>query len=128
MIKVENILNKGRGIIATAAISKGTLIECVPVASFQAKQWEYLNKTDLFKYCFADPECYSAEGDTDGYIVFGLSSLCNHSPRPNARIHWIQRETGLWADLVALSNIQPGEEISIFYTNIDRYASVKRFV
>jgi hypothetical protein len=128
MIKVENVAGKGRGIIATTSIVRGTSIEWAPVAPFQARQWQWINKTDIFKYCFAHPQNYNADKDTDGYIVFGLSSLCNHSTNPNAYINWVQRETGLWVNLIALSSIQAEEEVSISYTNIDRYSCASNFV
>lgn len=64
----------------------------------------------------------------DGHIVFGFSSLCNHSENPNACIKWTKDEIGLWAHLIALKDIQPEEEILVFYTNIDEYSLVHEFI
>ncbi len=47
--------------------------------------------------------------------------LCNHDDDPNAIVDWIDNELGLWAKLIALRDIESGEEITVFYTNVDEY-------
>jgi hypothetical protein len=66
--------------------------------------------------------------EEDTYIVFGLSSFCNHSKDPNAKIHWFKNETGLWISLSALKTIEVDEEITMSYANIDDYSLAYHFV
>ncbi|MGD1871577.1 MAG: SET domain-containing protein-lysine N-methyltransferase [Mastigocoleus sp.] len=128
MIEVKKIPPKGRGIVATKLIPKKTLIEVAPVSSFPRQQWKYVKQIDIFKYCFVTPLEYKESKAGQGHIVFGLSSLCNHSENPNAFIKWEHNEIGLWAHLIALGDIQSGEEVLIFYTNIDEYPSESNFI
>lgn len=121
MIEVKKIPGKGKGVVAKKLLPKGILIETAPVSSFPVEEWTIIKKTEIFKYCFVIPRNYREHKNVDGYIVFGLSSFCNHSESPNAYIKWTQDEIGLWAHLIALTDIQPEEEVLIFYTNIDEY-------
>ena len=128
MIRVKYFPKKGRGIVATELISKETLIEVAPVGSFPAKQRPLMNKTEVFEYYFVIPAEYKNSKNVGGHIVFGLSSLCNHSETPNAYIKWVKNEIGLWAHLVASKDIQLDEEVVVFYTNIDEYGLAHKFI
>ena len=110
MIEVKVIPHKGRCIVATQMISAGTLIEVAPVSTFPAEQRWSLEKTEIFKYCFVRPIEYSKSKKTQGYLVFGLASLCSHHENPNAYINWIENEAGIWSHLVAKKEIEIGEE------------------
>ena len=128
MIEIRKLPKKGRGIVAKQFLSQGILIKSAPVSTFSAQQWELIRKTDVFKYCFVISSKYDDRQSVDGHIVFGLSSLCNHSDTPNAYVKWINNESGLWAHLIALTDIQPREEVSVHYTNIDEYFLASEFV
>ncbi|WP_017663493.1 SET domain-containing protein-lysine N-methyltransferase [Baaleninema simplex] len=128
MIKVQRFSNKGRGIVATKKIAKETLIEVSPVASFPPYQRDIIDKTELSPYYFVKHSEYETNKNVCGHIVFGLASLCNHSETPNAYIKWVEDEIGLWVHLIALKLIQMGDEVLIYYTNIDEYSSVCRFI
>ncbi len=128
MIEVIRIPKKGRGVVAKQLLSKGTLIESAPASSFSAEQWKPIKKTDIFKYCFVIPSEYGDKQNVNGHIVFGLSSLCNHSETPNAYVKWLKDEIGLWAHLIALTDIQPDEEVLVYYTNIDEYFLASEFI
>ena len=121
MIEIKIFPEKGRGVIATEFISKGTVIEKSPVVVFPAEQRHILDKTEVFRYYFVRPAEYGESKEVGGYLVFGLASFCNHSDLPNTQVDWVENETGLWAHLVALDDIQPGEECLLFYTNVDEY-------
>jgi hypothetical protein len=122
MLEIKLIAEKGRGAVATQSIQKGILIEKAPVASFPPDQREVIQDTEIGPYYFVRPTEYDSEDSkVKGYIVFGLSSFCNHSEQPNAKIEWCKDRIGLWAKLTALQDIQAGEEVTIFYTNIDEY-------
>ncbi|MCV6636934.1 SET domain-containing protein-lysine N-methyltransferase [Candidatus Albibeggiatoa sp. nov. NOAA] len=122
MITVHSTSDKGRGVVATTAIEKGTLIERAPVASFPAEQRPIIDSTNIAKYYFVLPSEYKHNKHVNGHFVFGLLSLCNHSEVPNAYINWEQDNVGLWAQLIALQDIQKGQEVSLFYTNVDEYS------
>lgn len=128
MIQVKFFPGKGRGIVATKLITKETKIEIAPVASVPAKQIPLIDKTDLFPYYFVIASEYQKNDDLDGHIVFGLSSLCNHSETPNAYINWIRNEMGLWAHLIALKDIHPGDEVCLLYANIEKYHRASEFL
>lgn len=128
MIQVEKIPYKGRGIIATEDIPKGTLLEVAPVGVIPSENRESMNQTDVFKYYFVQPLEYGKGEDVNAYLVFGLASLCNHSEEPNSRVNWIENEIGIWSHLTASKDIKAGEEVTLFYTNIDEYAHEGKFV
>lgn len=129
MIKVEKISGKGRCIVAKQDIPPGTLIEHAPVTAFSGTQRLLSNNGEIFQYFFVQPEEYNQrQNASDGYLVFGLSSLCSHHEHPNAYIEWLEDEVGWWADLIAKREIKPGEEVTLFYTNIDEYANISEFI
>ncbi len=102
---------KGRGVFARAAIAAGALIEAAPVIIVPAAQCPLLDKTILHDYYFhwdGDPD-----GEGRGAVALGLTSLCNHSRRPSARVRRNYAQDTL--DLVALAPIAAGAEITIDY-------------
>ena len=128
MIEVKKMPNKGRGIIATQDIPKRTLIEVAPVGTFPLEAGANMKATEFFKYYFVRPSEYGKSKTLKGYLVFGLASLCNHEENPNARVEWLEDEIGLWSHLIAQKDINKGEEVTLFYTNIDEYADADNFV
>lgn len=128
MIAVQKIANKGRGIIATEDIAPETLIEVAPVANFPLQQKLSVNEKEAFQYYFVQPSEYGKDDKKNGYLVFGLASLCNHADEPNSRVEWVENEIGLWSHLIALKDIKAGEEVTLFYTNIDEYVYAEKFV
>ncbi|WP_088243331.1 SET domain-containing protein-lysine N-methyltransferase [Calothrix rhizosoleniae] len=128
MIEVRKIAGKGRGIIATEDIAQGSLMEVAPVVVFPAEQRIIVDKTELSQYCFVQPIEYAKSKSAKGYIIFGLASFCNHTKEPNSYVDWIENEVGIWSHLIAKKEIKAGEEITMFYTNIDEYSEAKKFV
>lgn len=128
MIQVKQFPKKCRGIVATKMIAKETEIEVSPTVSFSAAQRDIIDKTELQKYYFVIHSEYETNPKVGGHIVFGLSSLCNHSETPNAYINWVKDEMGLWAHLIALQDIQAGDEVCLYYTNIDEYTLAREFI
>ncbi|MBT9317751.1 SET domain-containing protein, partial [Leptothoe spongobia] len=63
-----------------------------------------------------------------GYFVFGLASFCNHTEEPNSYVDWVENEVGLWSHLITKKDIKQGEEVTVFYTNIDEYPDADNFV
>ena len=133
-LRVDWIQGKGRGVIAGRFFAAGMVIEKAPAVEFPAEERNIVDRTALFSHYFVDPGQYDVISHCDsraavrGYIAFGLSSLCNHAERPGARVRWRRDRLGLWADLIALRDLQPGEEITVYYTNIDEYPDRGRFL
>lgn len=95
MIEIQLFPQKGRGVVATELIPQGTLIEKAPVVAFPAEERSLLDKTEVFKYYFVMPSEYDPSKKAGGYLVFGLSSFCNHAESPNTYIRWSEDEMGL---------------------------------
>lgn len=128
MLKVAMIPGKGRGILANRAIAAGALIEKAPAARMPSEERHLIDQTDVFTYYFADPGSYARKGQYDCLLAFGLSSLCNHAEKPNAVVSWTEDTVGLWASLIALEDIAPDQEVTVFYTNITEYESYELFI
>lgn len=128
MLDVCLIPGKGRGIITVQSVQAGTLIEIAPVVSFSSQDRPLIDQTELFPYYFVQPSLYSHNGNISGHMVLGFSTLCNHADIPNAHIEWKNDDIGEWAHLVALKDIAAGEEVTLYYTNIDEYTDCERFV
>ena len=128
MIEVRNIAGKGRGIVATQDIAEGCVIELAPTAVVPIEHREIVDKTAVSQYYFVRSSDYSGGKDVLSYLVFGLTSLCNHTDDPNSYVDWVEDELGIWARLLAKRNISAGEEVTMFYTNIDEYSNATKFV
>ncbi len=98
---------KGRGVFAVAPIAAGALIEAAPVIVVAAAECALLDRTILHDYYFA------WDGEGRGAVALGLTSLCNHSRRPSARVRRNHAQGTL--DLIALAAIAAGEEVTIDY-------------
>jgi len=104
-VRLEEILHKGRGVVATTAIEIGDLIECCPVILFRLDSLN-LQNSGLGPYYFEwEDDC--------GAIVLGLGTLYNHSYQPNAQ--FIRDYPRRLMNFVAVRPITPGEEITINY-------------
>ena len=102
---------KGRGVFATARIGAGTVIERAPVVIVPAYQCPTVERTILHDYYFhwdGNPD-----GDGRGAVALGLVTLCNHSGRPRARA--LRNFAAETLDLVALVDIEAGDEVTIDY-------------
>ncbi|TIN17604.1 MAG: SET domain-containing protein [Mesorhizobium sp.] len=125
---VRNVPQKGRGVFANISFKVGDLIERAPTWGFNGSDEKLLKCSGLFEYYFVRPAHSSIENQRSGYVVFGLISLVNHSSNPNSKIVWLDEDTGAWASIVALKEIQIGEEITHRYANINDYPNTVKFV
>lgn len=128
MIELVQIPDKGRGVVAARKVKAGELLERAPAAPFSAKERQIVNRTAVFEHYFVIPSQYSNSRWVPGYIVFGLTSICNHAEEPNAVVRWHQSDLGVWAHLEATQEISAGDEITVYYTNIDEYEHAEEFV
>ena len=106
LIEVKRVRGKGRGVFARESISKGSVIERVPLIELPVDDVFGGNQdTKLANYVF------KWEKNTV-VIALGYGSLYNHSFRPNARFY---NKGHLTQVFEAVRNIEAGEEITINY-------------
>ncbi|WP_179293675.1 SET domain-containing protein-lysine N-methyltransferase [Mesorhizobium sp. WSM3882] len=125
---VKKVPRKGRGLFANIPFKTGDIIERAPTWGFDERQASLINRTGILEYYFVrgrkDPE----SAHFAGYVVFGLASLVNHSSNPNAETVWTDEESGAWASIVAIRDIEIDDEITQTYTNIPDYPKYINFV
>lgn len=107
MYAIRHIRGKGRGVVATQPVPKGTEIVTCPAIVYDSADAGRIEKTRLGHYNFR-----FGEGGRS-CIVLGVISLCNHSDTPNATL--ASREDDEAMTLVAARDIAAGEEICIRY-------------
>ncbi|WP_204105596.1 MULTISPECIES: SET domain-containing protein-lysine N-methyltransferase [Spirulina sp. CCY15215] len=122
-IAISQHPSKGKIVIATQSIQAGEIIEIAPAIAISEKTRELLKPTELFQYCFVNPDGYVHNWPVSGYFVLGLATLCNHSNQPNAKVNWVRNDKGNWSHLIALNEINLSEEILLFYTDFKEYES-----
>ncbi len=118
-LAVVDLPGKGRGVIATTFIPAGTLLEMVPVVPLTWQDEVTLKATPLDPYVFkwrANGESKSSQENPDAVIcaiVLGITSLVNHSLRPNADIEYdFARRT---LSLISIKDIPCNEEVAYDY-------------
>jgi SET domain-containing protein len=107
-VRMGTVERRGRAIFAVRKFLKGELIERAPVIPINQKQWPSAEKTILSDYAFD-----WGEHDEHAAIALGYVSIYNHSYTPNAQLEELLDE--LMMEVVAIKDIQAGEEITINY-------------
>lgn len=110
-VEIRMSSGRGRGVFAREPIAPGTVIEAAPIIVLPATDCPVLDQTIIHDYYFhwdGDPD-----GDGRGALALGLVTLCNHSSRPRARVERNYAKSTL--DLLATTEIEPGEEVTIDY-------------
>lgn len=99
---------KGRGVFATAAIARGTILETVPVIVISRETYEtYAQYTELSHYTFCWPGGCQA-------VALGMTgSMWNHRQPPN--VGFVRNVTEQTITFSAVEQISPGEECCIDY-------------
>ncbi|TIX45864.1 MAG: SET domain-containing protein [Mesorhizobium sp.] len=126
-IYVKNSPRKGRGVFANVPFKAGEVIERAPTWGFDDVTAKLLDRTGILEYYFVRCDLPS-ESPLVGYVVFGFISIVNHSSNPNAQTVWADGNSGAWATIVAIKDIQVDEEITHRYTNISAYPQNIKFV
>ena len=115
-IAVERFPGKGRGVVARRPFQEGESIERPPVIVIPREELPLVLQTRLKSYYFEwGDDCRQAA------IALGFGSLYNHSYSPNARYEFREDEECL--EIVALCDIQAGDEITINYNNLGSSAA-----
>ncbi|MER9001988.1 SET domain-containing protein-lysine N-methyltransferase [Mesorhizobium australicum] len=126
-VYVKNVPKKGRGVFANVRFKAGDTIARSPTWGFDDVAKSILDRTGLFEYYFVRHD-QELNDFAAGYVVFGIISLVNHSFNPNAQIFWTDEDSGAWARIVAIKDINVDEEITHRYTNISAYPDTIIFV
>ena len=110
MLEVRSDPKKGRGVFAVSRLACGEIIETAPVILIPAAEWPHIEPTVLAFYIYNFGPTAEEE---HAAIALGYGSLYNHSYTPNAKYtkNWDEQVIRF----VALSDIEPGEEITINY-------------
>lgn len=108
---------RGRGVVATAPISAGELIERSPVLIIPSQDRLATDKTIIFTYVFMwehdtiEEDLYKHSGRAA--IALGFASLLNHSYEPNCT--FVRHIDELFIDIIAKKDLKAGDELSIDY-------------
>jgi SET domain-containing protein len=115
-IAIATFAGKGRGVVAQRRFRAGETIERPPVIVISPEELALIRKTKLASYYYEwGADC------RQGAIALGFGSLYNHSYDPNARFVFHEDEECL--EFIALCDIEPGEEITINYNNLEESAA-----
>ncbi|MDO8505902.1 MAG: SET domain-containing protein-lysine N-methyltransferase [bacterium] len=108
-IKISEIENKGRGVVATEKILKNEIIEYCPILLLRKKDSTFIknkNKNDtLYYYYLQQPDLKR------DVIMLGYASLYNHSSDPNCEVDYPADPKMNYIFFRAIKNIKAGEEI-----------------
>jgi SET domain-containing protein len=107
-VRMGMVERHGRGMFAVRKFLKGELIERAPVVAIDEKKWPNAAKTILSDYAFD-----WGEKDEHAAIALGYISIYNHSYSPNAQLEQMLDE--LMMEIIAIKDIEAGEEITINY-------------
>lgn len=125
---VKSVPQKGRGVFANIRFQIGDVIERAPTWAFDDAAAKLLDRTGVFEYYFVRHDPHLKSDPPVGYVVFGLISIANHSFEPNAQIVWNDAQSGAWASIVAIKDIEVDEEITHRYANISAYPHNINFI
>ena len=120
LVEIAETTYAGNGVFAKQFVGTDSLIEtsiAIPLPISESKKF---NSSVVWEYYFVTTE-HILDKNSAGHLLLGLASVCNHSSQPNAIVRWCQTGSLVWGSLWTLCEIQPGEELTIYYTNIDEY-------
>ncbi|WP_082190613.1 SET domain-containing protein-lysine N-methyltransferase [Bradyrhizobium pachyrhizi] len=125
---VKTVPRKGRGVFANIPFKVGDVIDRAPTWGFDDATAKMLDRTGVLEYYFVRHDRHLKGGPLIGYVVFGWSSLMNHSSEPNAQRVWADEASGSWVSIVAIKNIEVDEEITHRYINMSAYPRTINFI
>lgn len=110
-IKIVDMPEKGRGVVATEDIKNGEIIEICPIVFISEKETSFFEKEKtVLKYY------YLIQTATNKFcIMLGYGSLYNHSLTPNADIDYNTKTAENFLQFEAIKDIKAGEEIVFDY-------------
>ncbi len=117
LLRIAKMGARGRGVVADVRLERGKLIERSPVLIIPHADRAAADSTVVFTYVFmwehgtVEEDLYQHKGRAA--IALGFTSLLNHSYTPNCE--FIRHIDDLVIDLLALRDIEAGEELTIDY-------------
>jgi hypothetical protein len=123
------VMGKGLAVFADTFIPVGEVIMENMYRTICKSEKAALCSSEIYEYLFVDRQQYMDKTTLpcDLHLVFGAISLINHSNIPNCDLIWDPTKDLPTVKLLSTRAITPGEELSIFYTNIDEYP-IEEFV
>ena len=116
-LRVVELGNRGRGVVADRDIAEGDLIERAPVILVPREDRAAIDASNVGNYIFVWEHDSVAEDiykpDVRAAVVLGFASLVNHSPDPNC--DFVRHIEALALDVFALRDIKAGEELTFDY-------------
>lgn len=125
---VKTVPGKGRGLFANVPFKVGDVIDRAPTWGFDDATAKLLDRTGVLEYYFVRNDRDIIGDPVKGYVVFGVSSLMNHSSNPNAQRVWTDKECGACVSIVAIRDIEAEEEITHRYLNMSAYPHNINFI
>lgn len=114
-IRIEQSNIEGRGVFATRNISEGEVIERCPTVPLAFRS-RYHSDPQIYRYLYAQPTCPCKDCENHGFVfhmVLGYGMLYNH--QDNANTEWKFDFPNHLADVVAIKDIEAGDEIFVDY-------------
>ncbi len=125
---VKMVPRKGRGVFANVRFKAGAIIDRSPSWAFDDAAAKLIDSTGVLEYYFVRQDRYLQGDPRTGYVVFGWSSLMNHSSNPTARKVLTDEESGAWLSIIAINDIEVDEEITHCYINMSAYPPHINFI
>ena len=120
VLEFKEVAVSGLGVFAKTAIAIATTLETAVALPLSLDEKAATESMSLWEYYFVAPEEVH-EQRVFGYLILGLTSICNHRDIPNAHISWRKCEGTMWTTLSTIRPVAVGHEICIRYKNIDEY-------
>ncbi|MHA1149023.1 MAG: SET domain-containing protein-lysine N-methyltransferase [Promethearchaeota archaeon] len=117
LVKIEIISEKkGRGLIANQFIKKGTLVEKAPILLLPNSDWEKVQDTIIYDYCFTwdDPK---NKGEYMNALALSIMQMMNHSYTPNMRYEYDYEKNII--NFIAIKDIEKGTELTVNYNGAE---------
>lgn len=115
-IEVKHISDKkGRGAFAKKSIKKRAVIDVAFVVPILNQEYEKINKTILYNYCYIweDPK---HKPEFTNAITLSISQFINHSFKPNVKYMYDYENNAI--EFSALRDISKGEELLVNYNGL----------
>lgn len=114
---------RGVGVFAIRDIPKDITILRDLDRTIPGKDARYLSESEIRNHLFVDRSKNKNDADhPDFHLVFGASSILNHSDNPNCDIRWCIFNEFPVVETYALKEISSGSELFIRYQDMDAYS------
>lgn len=109
VLRVMQMRDGGRGLVASRTVRAGELLDSCPVLLLPEDAGGSVGASFIGNYVFEWDDAPQAHTYA---LALGLTSLCNHSGRANAEVTLYEEG---WLQMTALRDIDEGEAVTIYY-------------